>query len=199
MCGADERPVELPADAGTPPRAERTGERGTLAAERLLPLVYEELRALARTYFRTHRPDGVLQPTALVNEAYIKLARSTSEWTDSAHFRAVAATAMRQILRNHVRAQRAEKRGGSASREPLSRIAARSGSDAIDLADLHEALERLDRLDPDQSRLVELWYFGGLTMAQIADVFGVSERTIERRWRRARAWLHHELRGDDPT
>ncbi len=172
----------------------RVGEGDSSAAAELLPLVYDELRTLAQVYFRGQRRDHTLQPTALVHEAFLKLVRSPdAEWNGRAHFCAVAATAMRQILKNHARDRSALKRGGGAKRVPLSQVETPSGGDAIDAEALEAALERLDALNPRQSRIVELWFFGGLTMEQIAGVLGVSTRTVERDWRQARAWLNREL------
>ena len=177
----------------------RIGQGDSHAAEELLPLVYDELRALAQHYFRGQRPDHTLQPTALVHEAFLKLVRSpTGEWNDRAHFCAVAATAMRQILKNHAREKSALKRGGGAKRVPLSQVETPSGGSAIDAEALGAALDRLDALNPRQSRIVELWFFGGLTMEQIAGLLGVSTRTVERDWRQARAWLNRELREGGP-
>ena len=170
------------------------------AAERLLPLVYDKLREIAGAYFRHQRRDHTLQPTALVHEAYLKLVRaSSSNWKSEAHFCAVAATAMRQILQNHAAARRAAKRGGpDARRLPLDHVTTPAGRHALDIVALDDALTRLAAADERQARIVELWFFGGLTGEQVAEVLGVSQRTVERSWRQARAWLNAELTDSDP-
>ena len=175
-------------------------ERGEAeAAELLLPLVYQELRAVAGSYFRGQRADHTLQPTALVHEAYLKLIRSSGQgWSDSSHFCAVAATAMRQILQDHAAAKRALKRGGPDARRAdleVDQLTTPSGERSIDVVDLDDALGRLSELDARQARIIELWFFGGLAVDRVADVLGVSSRTVERDWRRARAWLNAELAG----
>jgi RNA polymerase sigma-70 factor (ECF subfamily) len=165
------------------------------APAELLPLVYEQLRGLAGRYFQGQPADHTLQPTALVHEAYIKLINaSDANWQDRVHFCAVASTAMRQILHDRARRRRAAKRGGDARRVPLDQVDPPSGGRAIDLIALDEALARLAELDPRQARIVELRFFGGLTTEQVATVLGVSTRTIEKEWRRIRAWLGSELR-----
>ncbi len=165
------------------------------AAEGLLPLVYEQLRALAGSYFRGQPPDHTLQPTALVHEAYLKLIHNPDgEWQNRAHFCAVAATAMRQILHDRARRRRAAKRGGEARRVPLvDQIEAPSAGTPVDLVALDDALERLSTLDSRQARIVELRFFGGLTVEEVAHLLEVSTRTIEKEWRRVRAWLSREL------
>lgn len=168
------------------------------ATDRLLQIVYEQLRATAGSYFRMQSSDHTLQPTALVHEAYLKLiGNPEKEWAGRAHFCAVAATAMRHILRDHARAKKALKRGGENAREPLSRIATPSGADANDLVDLEEALTALSEIDERASRIVELRYFGGLTNEQIAEVLDTSVSTVERSWRRSRAWIKAELEGEN--
>lgn len=167
------------------------------AAESLLPLVYSQLRAIAGGYFRGQRANHTLQPTALVHEAYLKLVRGEGQgWRSQAHFCAVAATAMRQILATHAEARRAAKRGGDAQRVPLADVTTPSGEQRLDIVALDEALTLLREIDERQVRVIELWFFGGLPLAQIAEVLGVSERTVERDWRRARAWLNSRLAGD---
>lgn len=167
------------------------------AANALLPLVYAQLRAIAGSYFRGEPADQTLQPTALVHEAYLKLVRSQdSDWQNEMHFCAVAATAMRQILQDRARARRAEKRGRDAQRVPLTdQLQTPANEVALDILSLNDALERLESLSPRKVRIVELRFFGGLTIEQVAEVLGVSHTTIENEWRVARAWLNRELGG----
>lgn len=178
----------------------RGGDRS--AFERLLPVVYEELRGLARSYLRRQPPGHTLQPTALVHEAFVRLASASSpDFRDRVHFMAVAATAMRQLLVDHARKDKAAKRGGGAGESPewqritLSAVAADSHG-GIDLLDLDDALRELATLDPQQARIVELRYFGGLTIDEAAEEVGVSTATVEREWRAARAWLAARLQKD---
>lgn len=168
------------------------------AADRLLPLVYDELRALAGSFFARQQPGHTLQPTALVHEAYLRLAGSEgAEWESRAHFMAVAARAMRQILINHARDKGAAKRGGGLERVTLEQaVTPRIGDDReIDLLELDLALSKLAELDERQARIVELRFFGGLTIAESAHVLGVGTTTVEDDWRLAKAWLAHQLRG----
>jgi RNA polymerase sigma factor (TIGR02999 family) len=176
----------------------RVNEGDVAAANELLPLVYEQLRALAGSYFRGQPADHSLQPTALVHEAYLKLVNApSSNWQGRVHFCAVAATAMRQILHDRARRRRTAKRGGDARRVPLEQMETPTGGEKIDLVALDEALERLGQLAPRQARIVELRFFGGLTIAQAADVLAVSPATVENDWRVARAWLNRELHTGD--
>lgn len=172
-------------------------ERGdAAAAKELLPLVYDQLRATAGSFFRMQSSDHTLQPTALVHEAYLKLVRTPEgRWQGQAHFCAVAATAMRQILQNHARDKRAEKRGGGAQRLPLTTIAMPSTSEPVDLLELDEALTELGGIDERGARIIELRFFGGLSNDEIADLLGTSRPTVERSWRRSRAWLKARLSG----
>lgn len=171
----------------------------TGAAEELLPLVYEQLRAIAGGYFRGQRSNHTLQPTALVHEAYIKLVNAPgSDWRGSAHFCAVAATAMRQILANHAEAKMALKRGGGAKRVDLEQITSPVGETPIDVVNLHQALTRLGEVDERLARIVELCFFGGLTHDQVAVVLKTSPSTIARGWRQAKALLNVELMSADP-
>jgi RNA polymerase sigma factor (TIGR02999 family) len=171
----------------------REGEQHAL--DELAPLVYRELRGLAAAYLRRERPDHTLQPTALVHEAYLKLVDQAHVETENrAHFFAIAANLMRQILVNHARHRRAAKRGGG-NKVVLEDDAAAVQPREIDLIALDEALDALSRLDPRQGRVVELRFFGGLTEEEIAGVLGVSEITVKRDWRIARAALYQHLRG----
>ena len=167
------------------------------AAERLFPLVYDEMRALAERYFRRERSDHTLQPTALVHEAYLRLVGdATTSWRGRAHFYAVAARVMRRILINHAEAHRAAKRGGGLPLVALdeSRTPA-PGAPGVDLLALDEALSRLEALDERQCRVVEMRFFGGLNVDETAAALGVSERTVELDWKMARAWLLTQLAG----
>ncbi len=168
------------------------------AAERLLPLVYDELRALAAGYFARQPAGHTLQPTALVHEAYLKLAsRQDARWTGRAHFMAVAARAMRQILINHARDKGAAKRGGNNWRRITLDEAVTPPDGAqreIDLLALDEALGKLARLSERQCQIIELRFFGGLTIEETARVLGMGTTTVEDDWHHARAWLRRELK-----
>jgi RNA polymerase sigma-70 factor, ECF subfamily len=160
----------------------------------LTPLIYEELRRLAHHHMDGQRPDHTLQTTALVNEAYLRLADQTSpHWQNRAHFFAVAARAMRQILVSYARSQRAQKRGGGALRIDLNEAALVSPEESKEIVDLHEALERLAELDSRKARVVELKYFGGLNYDEIATVLKISRITARRDWEFAKVWLYTEL------
>lgn len=168
------------------------------ATDALFNVVYEELRRLASACFRQERRDHTLQPTALVHEAYLKLIRQDGvQWSGRAHFFAIAARAMRQILINHAVARKAAKRSGNRQRTPLSQVIVASDSRAVDLIALDEALQRLTDRDERASRIVELRFFGGLTNQEVAEVLNVSLRTVEGEWAVAKAWLLRELKGDD--
>jgi len=164
------------------------------ALAELTPLVYEELRQLAHRQMRAERSDHTLQTTALVNEAYLRLADQTNQrWQNRAHFFAVAARAMRQILVSYARSQRAEKRGGGALKIDLDEVALVSPEESKEIVDLHEALETLATLDPRKAQVVELKYFGGLNYDEMAEVLKISPVTVRRDWRFAKAWLYKEL------
>lgn len=167
------------------------------AVDQLLPVVYEELRRLAESQLRLERADHTLQATALVHEAYIRLiGQQNVAWQNRAHFMAVAAQAIRRILVDHARARGSEKRGGGRARISLDSQLAYDESQATDLLALDESLERLAERHPDKARVVELRFFGGLTNDDIANVLGVTTRTIERHWQFARAWLFREIAGE---
>jgi RNA polymerase sigma factor (TIGR02999 family) len=158
-----------------------------------LPVVYRELRRLAGSYIRHEKPGQTLQATALVHEAYLRLAGRDAPWTDERHFLAIAARSMRQILVERARARGAEKRWARLDRVSLTdAFPAASLQDAM-LPALDEALARLEQLDPEQSRIVELRYFVGLGIDETADALGISPATLKRRWALARAWLLREL------
>lgn len=171
-------------------------EGGPQVAERLFHLVFDELHRLAEAQFRRERADHTLQPTALVNEVFLRLIGQTrTDWKSRAHFLAVAARAMRQILVDHARSRERAKRGGQACRVAAGELVATSAHADPDLLDLEEALERFAALDQRQSRIVELRFFGGMTVPEIAHVLSVSKTTVEADWRMARAWLRRELVG----
>jgi RNA polymerase sigma factor (TIGR02999 family) len=165
------------------------------ALKKLTPLVYEELRRLAHRHMQGQRPDHTLQTTALVSEAYLRLVdQSKSSFANRSHFFAVAATAMRQILVNHAKAQQRQKRGGGASKVELDTAAVIAPEQTQTVLDVDEALERLALLDSRKARVVELKYFAGLNQDEIADVLKISAVTVRRDWFFARAWLSTELR-----
>ena len=164
------------------------------ALAELTPLVYKELRRLAHRHMGGERRDHTLQTTALVNEAYLRLAGQTNpSWQDRAHFFAVAARAMRQILVNYAKSQGSQKRGGGAIKVELGEAALVSQEQSKEIVDLHEALERLATLDARKAQVVELKYFGGLNYDEMAEVLKISPVTVRRDWEFARAWLHTEL------
>jgi len=170
------------------------------AVDRLLPLVYDELRALAQDYLVRERPDHTLQATALVHEAYIRLIKQEDvEWKNRAHFFAVAAQAIRRILVDHARTHKRQKRGGCFQRVELSDEVAESTGSTVDLVALDEALCELGRLDARQAKIIELRYFGGLTLKEVAEVVGVSPRTVDGDWAMARAWLRRAIAEDAET
>jgi RNA polymerase sigma factor (TIGR02999 family) len=163
------------------------------ALNQILPEVYAELRRVAAAYLRRERPGQTLQPTALVNEAYVRLAGQHPRFQNRAHFCAIAANAMRQILVERARARGAQKRGGGAPRVTLVEGLTASPQSPVDLEVLDEALTRLAALDAQQARIVELRFFGGLSIEETAEALGVSTATIKRHWAVARAWLAREL------
>jgi RNA polymerase sigma factor (TIGR02999 family) len=164
------------------------------AMAELLPVVYGELRRVAAGYLRRERPGQTLQATALVHEAYLRLLREQHvSWQNRAHFCAIAANSMRQILVERARARNAAKRGGGFHRITLDDALAVAGVEGIDIEALDQALARLAVMDADQARLVELRYFGGLTIEETAEVLGVSPATVKRSWTVAKAWLKKEL------
>jgi RNA polymerase sigma factor (TIGR02999 family) len=169
---------------------------GDDARARLMPLVYGELRRLAQSYLRRERPDHTLQPTALVHEAYLRLVdQSRVEWQNRVHFYGVAAQMMRRILIDHARAHASEKRGGG-RRLSLDEAAVLPEERAADLVALDDALKLLADTDERKSRVVELRFFGGLSVKETADALGLHTATVERDWRIAKMWLHRELSGE---
>ena len=170
------------------------------ALDKLMPLVYSELRRLAGNYLRRERQGHTLQPTALVNEAYLKLIdQRNPRWQNRAQFYGVAAQLMRRILVDHARQRQAAKRGGSDQQRLSITSAGQLGGKqlatepAIDLLALHEALNELAEMDPQQGRIVELKFFGGLSIEEIAEVMAIGHATVERDWKMARAWLRRKL------
>jgi RNA polymerase sigma factor (TIGR02999 family) len=164
------------------------------ALEELLPLIYDELRRLAHNFLYSERPGHTLQTTALAHEAYLKLIDQNSvHWQNRAHFFAIAAQAMRRILIDSARRHAAQKRGGAGEKVSLAEAANISTESNTDLLALDEALNRLAAMDEDQSRIIELRYFGGLTIEETAEVMKSSPATVKRDWQMARAWLHQEL------
>ena len=168
------------------------GDRGAL--EQLTPIVYEELRRIAAGYMRHERPGHTLQPTALVNEAYVRLiGQKRVSWQNRAHFFGIAAELMRRVLIDHARRRQADKRGAGRLRVSTDVELADGSSLDFDMLAIDGALSRLERLDAPQARIVELRFFGGLTVEETAKVAGVSTATVKREWRRARAWLRREV------
>ena len=173
----------------------RSGDQD--ARERLLPLVYRELHRIASSYMRRERPDHTLQPTLLIDEAFLKLIGNTEvEWQNRAHFVAVAATAMRRILIDHARAHNAEFRGGGQRKVELDGVADFARYQNVDLLALDEALNQLAGLEPRQAKVVELRFFGGLSVEETAGALGTSPRSVKRDWALARIWLYRRLFGD---
>ncbi|HYO63706.1 MAG TPA: sigma-70 family RNA polymerase sigma factor [Pyrinomonadaceae bacterium] len=169
------------------------------ALDKLTPLVYAELRRIARRQMSHERAGHTLQATALVNEAYLRLAGHVpAEWHDRAHFYAVCAQVMRHVLIDHARAQARDKRGGGAARVALEEAAVVAVERAADFVALDDALGELEAVDPQKGRIVELRYFGGLSIEETARVLGISPTTVRREWRRAKAWLYRAVsEGDD--
>ena len=187
MPGQSRATQELVAHSGGDPNA----------ASRLLPLVYDQLRALAGRHMRGERPDHTLQPTALVNEAWMRLfqGQGIDDPQGRRHFFALAARVMRQVLVDHARRRGRDKRGGGEQPKPLEGALALAEVEGVDVLDLDTALEELAGLDARQARVVELRFFGGLEAQEVAEVLEVSLSTVERDWRAARAWLYQRLAG----
>lgn len=169
--------------------------RSRVELERILPAVYADLRALARRYMRRERPDHTLDPTGLVHEAYLRLAQQGAAWQNREHVVAVAARLMRRILVDHARRKHASRRGGGGISVTLVEdLVPSPGTGSMDLLAVDEALEELARLDPRQARIVELRFFGGLTVEETAELVGISVPTVKRDWQTARLFLRHALR-----
>lgn len=169
------------------------------ALNELIPLVYNELHRMAQRAWRGMEQGNTLQPTALINEAYLKMAASgNNTFENRGHFFAVACTAMRQILVNHARSRHTEKRGGGQFTVSLDDIQPAVHQEAAEVVALHEALERLQAIDARKARVVEMRYFGGLSIEETAEALGVSVITVNRDWRLARTWLTREMNGEAP-
>jgi len=170
----------------------RNGDQTAL--DRLMPLVYEELRRMANNYMRNERRGHTLQSSALVNEAYLRLVdHENIDWQNRAHFFGVAAQAMRRILVDHARTRNYQKRGGGAQQVSLDEAATMAGDRAAELIALDEALQELAKIDERKSRVVEMRYFGGLSLEETAEALGVSIPTVTRDWTTAKAWLLREM------
>jgi RNA polymerase sigma factor (TIGR02999 family) len=172
----------------------RDGDRS--AAQKLMPLVYDEFRALAAHHLAGERKNHTLQPTALVHEAYLRLIDQTRvDWQGRTHFFAIGSQAIRRVLIDHARARARAKRGGGMARVTLDDAVALAPQRDEDLLALDEAMEKLEKLDPRQAKVVEMRFFGGMTVEEVAEALGVSKRTVEGEWTMARAWLLRELTG----
>ncbi len=170
------------------------GRGESAAADRLLPMVYDELRTLADRYLRRERSGHTLQATALVHEVYLRLVgQERANWQGRTHFMAVGAEAMRRVLIDHARSRGRQKRGGDRSRVTLTGLELEGRDDAAEAAALSDALERLNELDPQQARIVRLRFFAGLSVDETAALLELPKRTVERNWAHARAWLAREL------
>lgn len=164
------------------------------ALDELMPVVYQELRRLAESYIKSERPDHTLQATALVHEAYLRLIDQRSvDWKNRAQFFGLAARMMRRILMNHAEAHNAAKRGGQGKKLSLDEAISFFNDQQVDLLELNEALDRLSVLDERQSDIIELRFFGGLTLEEVADVLHISLATVKREWNMAKTWLYREL------
>ena len=191
-------PVETQHDMTQLLRRWHGGDKDAL--DTLMPIVVAELRRIARGHFARETASHTLQPTALVNEVYLRLVDAEQiEWQGRAHFFGISARLMRRVLVDHARGRRTAKRGGGAHRTALEIDQLAPASREVDLLALDEALEEMSRTNPEGSRIVEMRYFTGLTLGEIAEVLGVSRSTVKRKWLAARLWLHHELSRDGST
>jgi RNA polymerase sigma-70 factor, ECF subfamily len=173
----------------------QAGDRGAL--DRALVVLYDDLRHVADRYFAAEPADHTLQPTALIHESFLRLIdQRQTTWVNRGHFLALASTTMRRVLTDHARAKLRLKRGGTSRRVPLDTEHPLSLDSSEDILAVHEALERLEKLDPRQARIVELRFFGGMTVPEVAEELGVSARTVEAEWTMIRAWLRRELGSD---
>ncbi|MCG8409232.1 MAG: ECF-type sigma factor [Phycisphaerales bacterium] len=186
--------MSTPSERNTINILDRANSKDRCATDALLPLVYEELKRLADFYLRAEGPAHTLQATALVHEAYLRLARDRDAcWKNKAHFVSAAAVAIRRILIEHSRRRRRTKRGGDGSRVLLEETLIVTETQDADLLALDEALSQLSMIDPQKARIVELRFFGGLTVDGTAETLGISSRTAAREWRFAKAWLRREV------
>lgn len=191
----DSSPISDPSPVLSPPALTPDGPDD--AVNEWLPLVYFELRKMAARYLHRERRGHTLQPTALVHEAYLRLVRQTGiQWHDKTHFIALAATTMRRVLVEHARRRGADKRGGDAHRVPLELVLGENPNESFDILALDEALEHLEAHDSVKRQVVELRYFGGLTIEETAAVLKMSTGTVKRHWTSARAWLFRALSTD---
>lgn len=172
-------------------RAMKSGDQ--TASEKLLPLVYQELHRLAKSYMRRERPDHTLQPTALINEAYIRLAGDTTDWQNHSHFIAVAANVMRRVLVDHARMHNAGIRGGDFQRVEFEEGIAISSERSAEMIALDDALDELEKVNPRQAKVVELRYFAGLSVDEIGAIMKIAPRSIQRDWASARVWLFERM------
>lgn len=182
------------------PQAQAGAANGAVPADALTVALYQDLRRLAAAFLRTERANHTLQPTALVHEAYLRLAREHEQFSDRTRFVAHASSMMRRILVDHARARNAEKRGGAKTQialceEAASAPAADQPGTEVDLLALDSALKRLAQIEPDQARIVELRFFGGLNVDETAKIMNIGRRSVDREWACARAWLFRELGG----
>jgi RNA polymerase sigma-70 factor, ECF subfamily len=191
------QPYQETSPASDSSRSESVSESAAAAtAVRFMPLVYEELRRVAQSFLSAERPGHTLQATALVNEAYLRLAdQARAHWRSRAQFLAVAAEMIRRILVDHARARATEKRGGAAGRLTFHDEITPAPDREIDVLDLEMAMSELAAISPRQARVVELRFYGGLTVEETAEVLDVSQRTVKGDWRVARAWLRRHLGG----
>jgi RNA polymerase sigma factor (TIGR02999 family) len=177
--------------------AEKKDARGS-GAEDIFPLVYDELRRRARHYLSKERPDHTLQPTALVHEAYLRMAaQKVPQVENRLHFLAIAARVMRQVLVDHARTHKADKRGGAARRLSLDDFDVASEQARGDLLQLSEALDKLEKADERKARVVDMRFFGGMKEQEVAEVLGLNEKTVQRDWNFAKLWLYRELGGEE--
>jgi RNA polymerase sigma-70 factor (ECF subfamily) len=172
----------------------RQGDQEAMGA--LMPLVYEELRRLARSHMRRERPDHTLQTTGLVHEAYLRLVGQNANWNNRAHFMGIAAKMMRRVLVDHAKSHYRAKRGGGAIKVTLDSPALVTKEAHKELIALEDALRRLEEMDQQRAQIVELRFFGGLSNEEASKVLGISTATVQRQWAGARAWLYHELKAE---
>lgn len=194
------KPHDINAEGGEVTRLLVNWGNGDKAAlDNLLPIVYQELKQMARRYLRAESAAHTLQATALVHDAYMRLVDQTRvSWQNRAHFFAIASEMLRRILVDYARARHRQKRGGGMIRVTLHDVHPAKGDD-LDLLELDEALTRLKEIDPKQVKIIELRYFAGLSIEETADIVGVSTATVKREWSMARAWLYREIRkGPEP-
>jgi RNA polymerase sigma-70 factor (ECF subfamily) len=177
-------------------KAMKNGDKS--AAEKVLPLIYGELHRLAKGYMRHERQDHTLQPTALINEAYLRLAGEGIDWQNRQHFIGVAANVMRRLLVDYARAHNAEMRGGDLQRVELAEGSMIAAGRSNEVLALHDALTALEAVDPRQAKVVELRYFGGFSVEEIGDLLDMSPRSVKRHWSLARIWLLKQMKTQDP-